>query len=284
MKRILTAVVVVLVSAAVGTAVRASGKDGDKDKVVAVQDATVHFGQHQPQTPDPAPVGAAVTHFLFPEEVTINKNGTVNFIVNGGGHGIAIHEVAKKTTREDIAADLCDGNNHETGAGNEITDRRARAAVCNGTVVTPVVINGTPVNVTGTNNLDYQITDGKDNLVIHPGFNVTIPATPTTPAIVFNNPRLDDPTSSPRLLATSGASPGDVDNPAAIAGNRAGAFLTGTAFNPATTPPTATAGNRIQVQFLRTGRYLVICMNRAHSLNDHMFGFVNVVDADENEQ
>ena len=29
-------------------------------------------------------------------------------------------------------------------------------------------------------------------------------------------------------------------------------------------------------QFLKTGRYLVICMNRTHFLNDWMFGFVNV--------
>jgi plastocyanin len=80
-----------------------SGSDKDK-KVAAVHDATVHFGQHQPQTPDPAPVGASTTHFLFPEDVTIAKGGTVTFVVNGGGHGIAIHEVNKKTTREDIAA------------------------------------------------------------------------------------------------------------------------------------------------------------------------------------
>jgi hypothetical protein len=26
-----------------------------------------------------------------------------------------------------------------------------------------------------------------------------------------------------------------------------------------------------------------ICMNRAHSLNDHMFGFVNVVDDEDNQ-
>jgi hypothetical protein len=95
-----------------------------------------------------------------------------------------------------------------------------------------------------------------------------------TPTITFNNPRLDDPASSPRLPATSGASPDDPGppdgNPTAIATSRAGAFLTGTA-NP------ATVGNRIQVQFNRNGRFLVICMNRAHSINDHMFGFVNVV-------
>src|SRR5262249_16161964 len=103
----------------------------------------------------------------------------------------------------------------------------------------------------------------------------------TTPPTVFNNPRLDDPTSSPRLLATSGASPGDVSNPAVIATNRAGAFLTGTAFNVAT--GAGTPGTRIQLQFTRTGRFLVICMNRAHALNDHMFGFVNVVGS-EGEQ
>ena len=270
--RFVTGVALLIVAAlTLGARMRASDKD-DK-KVVAIHDATVHFGQHQPQTPDPAPVGASVTHFLFPDDVTIANGGTVNFIVNGGGHGIAIHTVSKKTTRADVAAGLCDGNNNETGAGNEITDRRNRNAVCNGTVVTPVVINGTPVNVTGTNNLDYVITDAKGHVIIDPGFNVTIPTTPPT---VFNNPRLDDPTSSPRLLATSGASPGDTLNPAAIATNRAGAFLTGSA-NP------ATAGVRIQVQFTKPGRYLVICMNRAHAINDHMFGFVSVVGDDDDD-
>jgi hypothetical protein len=28
-----------------------------------------------------------------------------------------------------------------------------------------------------------------------------------------------------------------------------------------------------------TGRYLVICMNRSHYLNDWMFGFVDVIDS-----
>jgi hypothetical protein len=40
---------------------------------------------------------------------------------------------------------------------------------------------------------------------------------------------------------------------------------------------------RITYRFLKTGRYLVICMNRSHFLNDWMFGFVNVVgDGDDN--
>jgi hypothetical protein len=39
-------------------------------------------------------------------------------------------------------------------------------------------------------------------------------------------------------------------------------------------------GQLVTYRFFEKGRYLVICMNRSHSLNDWMFGFVNVVDAD----
>ena len=39
-------------------------------------------------------------------------------------------------------------------------------------------------------------------------------------------------------------------------------------------------GTLITYRFLKTGRYLVICMNRTHFLNDWMFGFVNVVGGD----
>lgn len=35
-------------------------------------------------------------------------------------------------------------------------------------------------------------------------------------------------------------------------------------------------GQLVTYQFLENGRYLVICMNRTHFLNDWMFGFVNV--------
>jgi len=43
------------------------------------------------------------------------------------------------------------------------------------------------------------------------------------------------------------------------------------------------ADTRVTYRFLKTGRYLIICMNRSHSLNDWMFGFVNVVgDGDDN--
>jgi len=36
-------------------------------------------------------------------------------------------------------------------------------------------------------------------------------------------------------------------------------------------------GQLVTYRFLKTGRYLVICMNRTHFLNDWMFGFVNVI-------
>jgi plastocyanin len=266
------AVALIFMSAAIGAGVGATGID-DQGQQAAVQDATVHFGQAQPQTPDPAPVGASVTHFLDPDDVTIHKGGTVTFVVNGGGHGITIHPVSKNTTREDIAQDLCDGATPENP--DRVVDRRTRAAVCNGTATTATIINGFNVIVTGTQNLDYQITDGKGNLIIQSGFNVNFPANPPTPAIVISNPRLDDSAHSDQILATSGRSgSGDKSDPGA---NPAGAFLTGSA-------PPATPGNRIRVQFERTGRYLVICMNRAHSLNDHMFGFVNVVDAGQGQQ
>ena len=43
---------------------------------------------------------------------------------------------------------------------------------------------------------------------------------------------------------------------------------------------TAADGQLVAYRFLKTGRYLVICINRSHSLNDWMFGFVNVVGQD----
>jgi hypothetical protein len=35
-------------------------------------------------------------------------------------------------------------------------------------------------------------------------------------------------------------------------------------------------GQLVTYRFLKDGRYLVICMNRTHFLNDWIFGFVNV--------
>jgi plastocyanin len=248
----------ILVAAlAIAVSLSTVGRAQDQE-TSALRNAVVHFGQPQPQTPDPAPVGAAVTHFLFPNDVTIQKGGTVTFVVNGGGHGIAIHPVGEHTTRAEIAEDLCAGNTPEDP--DPIVDRRNRNAVCNGAIVTGVDA------IVGTQNLNYDITDGKGNLIISTGVN--------SPTVA--NPRVDDTTHTHRLLGTSGrvtACGPDQKEPAcdstAPGTNPAGGFLAGsTAVAP---------GNRINVRFMKTGRYLVICMNRAHSLNDHMFGFVNVV-------
>lgn len=47
--------------------------------------------------------------------------------------------------------------------------------------------------------------------------------------------------------------------------------------NGGTVPAGPTSnGQLVTYRFLENGRYLVICMNRAHFLNDWMFGFVNV--------
>jgi plastocyanin len=208
--------VVLALTTAILTTARADGQERETDHAAAVPDAFVDFGSPQPQ---PAPVQKS--HELVPNEVTINKGGTVTFRVNGGGHGIAIYRVSKKTTRDDITNQLC------------IHD-----------AVTGLCVDSTFANG------DHQIVDGHGDVVI---------ATGTNPPIN----RVDDPTD--RLLATS-----------TIVGGVSGAFLTGTT--------ATTAGNQIQYRFAKTGRFLVICMNRNHTLNDWMFGFVNVADAHGHER
>jgi len=100
---------------------------------------------------------------------------------------------------------------------------------------------------------EHQIVDGKGNLVIDTG---------TNPPVV----RVDDPTD--RLLAT-----------ATIVVESNGTLIPG-AFHTGTLPGTPpTPGTQIQYRFEKTGRYLVVCMNRNHYLNDWMFGFIDVVDA-----
>ncbi len=252
----------------------ASDKDKDKDQQAA-REATVHFAMPQPQPPAAGTPGTpdnSSTHFLLPDDVTVRKGGKVTFIVNGGGHGLAVHPVSKNTTRDGIAAQLCQG-------GVDEADRRGRNAVCNGTIVTPLVdVNGVSTNVTGTDNLNYEIVDGKGDIIIVTGFNLT--AANSNPPTVIANPRVDDADHTHRVLATSGRSPVDTANPAVIVNNKAGAFLTGTAYN--TTTLAGTPGQRIEVRFDKPGRYLVICMNRSHMINDHMFGFVNVTGDDDN--
>ena len=167
---------------------------------VAVQDAVVDFGAPHPQPASPG------QHILSPEDVTIVKGGTVTFVMNGTGHGLAIYPVSKNTTREHIAEDLCQGG--------------------------PTLCNTT----TQTAQRRYLVTDGNDNLMIDTG--------------VFPEQPCVDPITG--QLFSAGA----------------GALLTGS------TP--TTAGTQVRYQFAKSGRYLVICINRVHSINDWMFGFVNV--------
>src|SRR5690349_4118459 len=84
---------------------------GHQDPPTA-SDAAVDFGVLPPAVPlGPPPclqsggIGgpldpcAYLLHRLTPEEVTIGKGGQVTFQVHGGGHGFAIYEVDRKTTR-----------------------------------------------------------------------------------------------------------------------------------------------------------------------------------------
>ena len=89
-----------------------------------------------------------------------------------------------------------------------------------------------------TANLRYFITDGRGHLVID---------TETNPP----SNRVNDPED--RLLYAGGP-----------------VFFTGRAAADAVAP-------QVQYRFEKTGRYLVICTDRFHLINDRMFGFVNVV-------
>jgi hypothetical protein len=96
----------------------------------------------------------------------------------------------------------------------------------------------------GTQNVRYLITAGKGDLIIDSETNVQQPFITYLPG---------------QLLSVGGP-----------------AVLTGTV--PAGTPP----GHTVRYRFEKTGRYLVICGTRVHSLNDWMFGFVNVVGSEAN--
>src|SRR5262245_58833483 len=169
----------------------------------AVDDAVVQFG---PTHPQPAP---PLLPRLIPDEVTIQKGGTVLFVMNGGGHRVLIYAVSNHTTRADIEQDLCQGG----------------VTACNGAA--------------GTQNRQYIITDGKGDLVIDTQTNLEQPFIDYQPG---------------QLVSAGGP-----------------VVLTGT------TPTPGSVGHTVRYRFEKTGRYLVICGTRAHSLNDWMFGFVDVV-------
>jgi len=91
-----------------------------------------------------------------------------------------------------------------------------------------------------TANLQYFVVDAAGDLVIDSGMNPP-------------SNRVNDPFE--RLLYAGGP-----------------VFLTGRADNGA-------VAQQIQYRFDKIGRYLIVCANRNHLINDHMFGFINVVRA-----
>ena len=56
---------------------------------------------------DPGALAGAANQVVIPNEVTIDKGGTVTFVVNGPGHGIAIYPVSDNTTRSTIPSTDC---------------------------------------------------------------------------------------------------------------------------------------------------------------------------------
>jgi hypothetical protein len=172
----------------------------------------------------PADPCAYKIHHLTPEEVTIVRGGEVTFQVHGGGHAMALYEVSKDTTRDEIGQFLCAGDDP-------------------GTIGDPALH---PCNLSAANaNAGHVVADGHGKIVIVASPNVT-------------NAHPDNRVwyAPGRLMSAGGHQ-----------------FLNG-----GTIPAGPTSnGQLITYQFLKTGRYLVICMNRGHLLNDWMFGFVNVV-------
>jgi hypothetical protein len=109
----------------------------------------------------------------------------------------------------------------------------------------------------------HVITDGHGNVVIDIGANPPFG-------------RIDD--ADRVFVGTTALIPDGLD----ANGNQiqvAGIFHQGT--TAATATPNRPIGEQIRVKFTKNGRYLVICMNRGHSINDHMFSFVNVVGDDD---
>jgi hypothetical protein len=174
----------------------------------------------------PADPCAYKLHHLTPGEVTIKQGGEVTFQIHGGGHGFAIYEVSKDTTREELGQFLCAGEDPKTIADPALHE----------------------CNLSGVNaDAAHTITDGQGKVVLVAQRNLS-----GAPGVHPQN-RVWSPED--RLVSAGGMQ-----------------FLNGGGI-PA--GPTSN-GQLITYQFLKNGRYLVLCINRVHFLNDWMFGFVNV--------
>lgn len=245
----ITAATVMLVGASLTTAVRA--KDGDKDnKAAAVMDAVVDFG-----APLPQPTPAAASHFLQPVggapdgTTTIFRGGTVTFRVNGGGHGVGVYPVTRDTTRDDILAAMCPTR---SGCAADFFNAPKTIKDSEGTVLLDIGPNPPIARV-----------DDPDHIMM--GAVAMIPTgvdangVPTFAVAPFHQ----------------GVNCLEVGSPNC------------SALRPPVVPAPGTArpiAEQIRVAFPKKGRYLAICMNRAHSFNDWMFAFIDVVGADGDGQ
>lgn len=89
-------------------------------------------------------------HALTPNQVTIANGGEVSFNIHGGGHGFAVYEVSKHTTRDDIGQQLCIGDDPAT-----IAPENAALHNCN---------NG--LGRGGNASAPREVRDAKDDVVL----------------------------------------------------------------------------------------------------------------------
>lgn|SRR5262249_28899346 len=233
----------VLAASILAVPVAASAQNHQHQQLPAPSEASVDFGvlPVAPLGPPPCLQSGAIggpadpcaykLHHLTPEETTIAKDGEVTFQIHGGGHGFAIYQVSKDTTRDELGQFLCSGDDPSQIANPAQHHCNLDAANAGA---------------------QHVILDGKLDVVIVASPNVTN-AHPDNR--VWYVPG--------RLVSAGGMQ-----------------FLNG-----GTIPAGATSnGQLITFQFRKTGRYLVLCINRTHFLNDWMFGFVNVVGDDDDDR
>ena len=124
-------------------------KNTDNDTNKPPLDVLVNFG-------DPVTLAGAANQVLVPDEATIQKGGTVTFVVNGGGHGIAIYPVSRNTTRDDITMQLC-AHDPVTNACTDPTFANADHTIRDG--------RDAVIIMTGTNPPFQRVDDPTDRLL-----------------------------------------------------------------------------------------------------------------------
>src|SRR5262245_32587352 len=129
--------------------VKTNTRATDNDDSKAPQDVIVNFG-------DPVTLAGAANQVLVPNDTAVHKGGTVTFVVNGGGHGIALYPVSKNTTREELPPQLSvheqttNARVHPTFANGDHTIRHGKDRI---------------VTVTGTNPPFQRVDDPTDRLL-----------------------------------------------------------------------------------------------------------------------